>query len=43
MFLKYLDKYPEWQTPIIQGYVGYFDLNLQGIKLQYMLISRRSL
>lgn len=43
MFLKALDEFPEWQTPIIQGYVSFFEIFLQGTKIFYILISRRSL
>jgi hypothetical protein len=32
----------KWTIPLIQGYVGYFDVYLMGKKLEFFLISRRS-
>jgi hypothetical protein len=44
-FLKDLEKYKiekEWCLPIIQGYVNSFDVFVEGTKISYILISRRS-
>jgi len=32
----------KWRVPVIQGFIGYFNVFIQGKKLEYFLISRRS-
>lgn len=40
-----LDKYQiscHWKIPVIQGFVSSFDIFYKGVKIRYMLVTRRS-
>lgn len=42
-FLRCLKDFPGWKTCIIQGYVNFYEILVQGTKIFYILISRRSI